>query len=144
MRKISVSALFLSTFLSNFCTASEIKEYAITENTGLNKYERIGVVEDYLKNLSKTLQKIEQKVDKSSDSIKYIEKELASSKDEIQKLKSSLSKASEIKVDDEIKALKDDIQVLKNNDLNVIKDDLYKLRTMLTNLESVLKQNTSN
>lgn len=140
--KKSIIAAILGAFFSNFSIASEIKEYSITENKGLNKFERIGVVENYLVSLSQTLQKFESKLDKQDQNIKTLESKIEELK-KVSLATSSGTKSGEkttANLESEIEMLKADILSLKNRDIDPLKNDVSDMSKILRNVERMLNQ----
>lgn len=75
--KTLLGTLILAIILSLSTNAiAAISLYQSTDNTGLNKQERIENVEDYLAGLSKTLKAMEEKVNDSTKKIASLESSL--------------------------------------------------------------------
>lgn len=143
MTKIFFIAAILGSFYSNFSIASEIKAYTVTENQGLNKFERIGVVENYLVSLSQTLQKFESKLDRQDERIKGLESKIET----LTKLKTEETATTRKGVEktagnleSEIEMLKADILSLKNKDIDPLKNDVSDMSKILRNVERLLNQ----
>lgn len=139
--KISFIAAILGLFFSNFSIASEIKEYTITENKGLNKFERIGVVENYLASLSQTLQKFESKLDRQDERIKGLESKieaLTKTKTEETPITRRGGEKTATNLESEIEMLKADILSLKNKDIDPLKNDVSDMNKILRNVERIL------
>lgn len=141
MKKTFISAI-LGLIFSNFSIASEIKEYSVTENQGLNKFERIGVIENYLVSLSKSLQKFEAKIDAQSEKIKGLESKL----DGLEKLKTRETTTEKVvektamNIEQEIQMIKADIMSMKNKDVDPLKNDVSDMNKILRNLERMLNK----
>lgn len=138
--KLFVLGLGLS--LSALCGA-EIPLYKSTDNTGINKLERIGVIEQYLINLSGTLQNIEAKVDASALKISSLEKVVAQIKDtDIKNLEKKLGeKAAPAKTPEmeELTKLQADFTTLKNEDIETIRTQIQRLNSSVQLLQSQVK-----
>lgn len=123
--------LGIGILVSNVCVA-EIAVYKSTDNTGINKLERIGVIEQYLATLSATLQKMESKLESNSQKLAEIESSLKGVKDnDIKKIQEQLSeKKPEAKngANEELEKLKADILAIKNEDIERIRRDIQLLK----------------
>jgi len=138
--KLFVLGLCLS--FSSLCVA-EIPLYKSTDNTGVNKLERIGVIEQYLINLSGTLQKIEAKVDASAIKVSSLEKVVAQIKDsDLKNIEKKLgekvtpAKSPEM---EELNKLQADFTALKNEDIEAIRTQLQGLSSSIKVLQSQVK-----
>lgn len=138
--KLFVLGLCLS--FSSLCVA-EIPLYKSTDNTGINKLERIGVIEQYLINLSGTLQNIESKVDASALKLSSLEKVVAQIKDtDLKNIEKKLGeKAAPAKTPemDELNKLQADFTALKNEDIEAIRTQLQGLSSSIRVLQSQVK-----
>lgn len=133
--------LGLGLILSSLCSA-EIPVYKSTDNTGINKLERIGVIEQYLINLSGTLQTIEAKVDASALKINSLEKVVAQIKDtDIKNIEKKLGEKSTAKTPEaeELTKLQADFTTLKNEDIESIRTQLQRLNSSVQLLQSQIK-----
>lgn len=133
--------LGLAVALSSLCSA-EIPVYKSTDNTGINKLERIGVIEQYLINLSGTLQTIEAKVDASALKINSLEKVVAQIKDtDIKNIEKKLGEKSTAKTPEmeELTKLQADFTTLKNEDIESIRVQLQRLNSSVQLLQSQVK-----
>lgn len=127
-------------FLSNLCNA-EIQTYQSTDNTGINKLERIGVIETYLARLSGTLKIMETKLDASVVKIETMDSLIKSLKEENTKLKAELAeKNSEKNVDPkEVEKLKADILSIKNEDIEKIRIQVQGLNYSVQSVQGLLE-----
>lgn len=128
--------------LSGLCSA-EIALYKSTDNTGINKLERIGVIEQYLATLSGTLQNIEAKVDATAIKVNALEKVVAQIKDtDIKNIQTKLAeKAVPTKTPEmeELDKLKADFLTLKNEDVESMKTQLQGLSSSVQSIQGILK-----
>lgn len=122
---------------------SEIPMYKSTDNTGINKLERIGVIEQYLVNLSGTLQNIEAKVDASALKISALEKVVAQIKDvDIKNIEKKLGEKAvpaQTPEMEELKKLQADFTTLKNEDIDTIRTQIHGLSSSIQLLQSKIK-----
>jgi chromosome segregation ATPase len=133
--------IFFFSLLINTQVGAEIKVYQDTDNTGTSKFERIGIIEKYLINLSETLKSMEEKVEANSQKLKKLEENISTLKEKDLKLLTSridevaLVKKKESKESEEIEKLKSDIVTMKNDDIEKMKTDLQALRSSLKQFE---------
>jgi len=127
---------------SGLC-AAEIQIYKSTDNTGINKLERIGVIESYLATLSGTLQNIEAKVDASALKISALEKVVAQIKDkDIKGLEAKLAEKAvpqKNPTTEELDKLKADFTVLKNDDIEGLRTQIQGLNSSVQSIQGILK-----
>ncbi|MFA6238632.1 MAG: hypothetical protein WC635_14960 [Bacteriovorax sp.] len=145
-----LTALMVSIILSLSTNAfAQIKEYQSTDNTGLNKQERIETVEGYLTNLAKTLQTMEAKLNENSSKLgdldKLVKKMVADKEatDKILKEKSAEKKPKDGKQtvgeQTELEKLKADILVLKNEDIEKLKLDFREMIDTIRALQATMR-----
>ena len=122
---------------------AEIPLYKSTDNTGINKQERIEVIEKYLINISGTLKNIETNVDASVLKISSLEKVVSQIKDtDIKNIERKLaenaipSKTPEM---DELNKLQADLTTLKNEDIESIRMQIQALKSSVQLLQSQVK-----
>jgi hypothetical protein len=118
---------------------AEISIYQSTDNTGLNKQERIEAVEKYLFELSNSLRKMESKIDDNTKEIKAIDEAVKVLKAaQAKNTETSLGekKASTIQEKSEIDKIKADILVLKNQDIEKLKVNFEDLSDTVKALQS--------
>ena len=129
--------------LSNNLRA-EVPAYQITENTGLNKQERIDYLDKYMANLSSTLKSFESKLDENSKKMKDIEASIKEMKVEADKKnvspQTNEKKQNKNSETSEVEKLKADILVLKNKDIEKIKSDLSDLSDEVKLLLKTVKE----
>jgi hypothetical protein len=133
--------IFLFIFLLSTQVGAQIKIYEDTDNTGVNKLERIGIIEKYLIGLSQSLKSMEAKLETNTLKLKTIEENLGSIKDK--DLKSIMAQLSEktaaaaapSKDAAEIEKIKADIMTMKNDDIEKIKLDLQALSSAIKELD---------
>ncbi len=137
MRKI----IFLFIFLLSAEVSAQIKIYEDTDNTGINKLERIGVIEKYLIGLSQSLKSMEAKLEVNTLKLKTMEDNINSIKDkDLKSITAQLSEktsaaAAPSKDAAEIEKIKADIQTMKNDDIEKIKLDLQALSSAVKQLD---------
>lgn len=139
---MKIWVLALGLIISNLCNA-EIPLYKSTDNTGINKLERIGVIEQYLINLSGQLQNIESKLDASALKVNALEKVVAQIKDtDIKNINAKLGekvvppKSPEMAELDKLKA---DMTVLKNEDIETIRTQIQGLNSSVQSIQGILQ-----
>jgi chromosome segregation ATPase len=164
--KTLVQTLVFSSLLLVLTTNSraEIKTYQVTDETGLNKKERIDTVETYLSTLSTSLQKMEAKLDENAKKIMSLDQaikdvQLKESKLELaerQTQSKTAAKKTDKKTDaDEAekpvettgdielkvgeKTQKSEIDKLKADVLALKNQDIEKLKTNLEELSDTVK-----
>lgn len=134
--------LVLGLTLSGLCSA-EVELYKSTYNTGINKLERIGVIEQYLATLSGSLQNIEAKVDATAIKVSALENVVAQIKDtDIKNLQTKLAeKAAPVKnpTTEELDKLKADFTVLKNEDIEGLRTQIQGLNSSLQSIQGILQ-----
>lgn len=137
--------LFVLGVLLVFCAPlkSEIPQYKTTDNTGINKLERIDVIEQYLIKLSGILQNIETKVDASTLKISSLEKTVSEIKEtDIKNLETKLeAKTASVKTPEmeELNKLQADLTTLKNEDIESIRIQLQNIKSSIQLLQSQVK-----
>ncbi len=127
---------------SGLC-AAEIQIYKSTDNTGINKLERIGVIETYLATLSGTLQNIEAKVDASALKLSALEKVVAQIKDtDIKNIQAKLGEKTEAAKSpsmEELDKIKADITALRNNDIEGLQVQIQGLSSSVQSIQGILR-----
>ena len=102
---------------------AEIKPYQSIDNSGLNKQERIEVIDKYLVDLVASLKSMENKLDENSKKVKSLEEVVKALKNAelikpappvSEKKNSSVVAAVDLK---EVEKLKADLLTLKNQDI---------------------------
>ena len=135
---------FIFIFNSNALLGAEIPLYKTTDNTGLNKLERIDVIEKYLINISGTLQKIESSVNANVEKIGSLEKLISQIKEsDIKDLEKKLSEKldnSKSLDRDDLSKLQADLTILKNEDIEFIRMQLQGLKSSVQVLQSEIKR----
>lgn len=124
---------------------AEVTLYKSSDDTGLNKKERIDAVESYLIVLSKSLKALEdehrdevKKIDvlmKSHDLLKAAELKRPTAELSEKKIIPG-SELKESKMKEEIEKLKSDILVLKNDDIEKLKINFQELSDTLKALQA--------
>lgn len=150
--KTLLETLIVTIMLSLSINAvADIKVYQSTDNTGLNKQERIESVENYLIDLSKSLRAMEAKLDenaKKMGAIDSVVKAMAAQKAAEDKL--VLQKLGEKKLAaptttvapeemNDLEKLKADILILKNDDIEKLKGDFQELNDTVRALQATIK-----
>ncbi len=141
----TILILLLIQFLSNSVYA-EVKTYEITENSGLNKLERIDTMDKYLVELSNSIKIMETKLNENSEKIKSLENTLRIQKEELlkkqnEKTTTEVSKASPLSTKDlsELEKLKADFISLKNNDIEKLKVDFQDQKETINIIQTTLR-----
>lgn len=127
---------YLSLFSFVLCTRSmaTISIYETTDNSGLNKQERIETMDKYLVELSASLKKMENKLEENSNKLKSLEDIVKIIKENQNKLvetslgEKKVTPKTATKEISEIDKLKADILYLKNKDIEKIKMDFQELQ----------------
>jgi hypothetical protein len=131
--------LFLFIFLFTTKISAQIKTYEDTDNTGINKLERIGVIEKYLIGLSLSLKSMETKLEANTIKLKTMEDNINTIKDkDLKSISAQLSEktaATPSKDASEIEKIKADILTMKNDDIEKIKLDLQALSSAVKQLD---------
>ena len=134
--------LMFGLMFSGLC-AAEIQIYKSTDNTGINKLERIGVIETYLATLSGTLQNIEAKVDASALKLSALEKVVAQIKDtDIKNIQAKLGEKTEAAKSpsmEELDKIKADITALRNNDIEGLQVQIQGLSSSVQSIQGILR-----
>lgn len=134
-----LQVLGLVVLFSGLCKA-EIEVYKSTDNTGINKLERIGVIENYLTNLSTALNKMEAKIDANYLLLKTVEGRLLAQDNEVKKMQASLGeKKAPTASDAELEKLKADILAIKNEDIEKIKIQVQGLNYSIQSVQGLLE-----
>ncbi|MBC7538314.1 MAG: hypothetical protein H7281_05810 [Bacteriovorax sp.] len=124
---------------------AEIKTYQSIDNAGLNKQERIEVIDKYLVDLAASLKNMESKLDENSKKLKSLEdvvkviKETELKKVEPQLGEKKTSPAVASKDLSETEKLKADILTLKNQDIEKMKIDFQELKDTVNALQATIK-----
>jgi len=134
MKIIKTCSILL--YLSLICSPSfaEIPPFQSNENTGLNKKERIDELEKYLSDLAGTLKKMETKLDENTKKVQSLNDVVKLLKDaQDKKVESDFGekKITDSKEAFEIEKLKLDILILKNQDIEKLKNDVKDLNDTL-------------
>lgn len=150
--KTLLETLIVTIMLSLSINAvADIKVYQSTDNTGLNKQERIESVENYLIDLSKSLRAMEAKLDENAKKMGAIDsvvkamaaQKAAEDKLVLQKLgeKKSASPATTVAPEEmnDLEKLKADILILKNDDIEKLKGDFQELNDTVRALQATIK-----
>ncbi|MBY0415318.1 MAG: hypothetical protein K2Q18_14195, partial [Bdellovibrionales bacterium] len=122
--------------------------YKNTDNTGINKLERIGVIETYLTTLSATLKGMEAKVLAAELKTNAMEAKLLAKEDEIKKLKEEIASTKELlfksTIDPkELDRLKADILEIKNEDIEKIRILVQGLNYSVQSIQGLLESRKS-
>lgn len=150
--KTLLETLIVTIMLSLSINAvADIKVYQSTDNTGLNKQERIESVENYLIDLSKSLRAMEAKLDENAKKMGAIDsvvkamavQKAAEDKLVLQKLGEKKLAAPTTTVAPEemndLEKLKADILILKNDDIEKLKGDFQELNDTVRALQATIK-----
>jgi hypothetical protein len=128
-------ALLMTISWSTLCNA-EIEVYKSTDNTGINKLERIGVIEAYLVNLSKAVNDMDAKLALNSVKLDTIQTSLKLKEDDIKKIQEKLLEKSTAKTPEmaELEKLKQDLLALKNDDIEKMR---FQIQGLSNNMDSI-------
>jgi Txe/YoeB family toxin of Txe-Axe toxin-antitoxin module len=121
---------------------AKVEVYQSTDNTGLNKLERIDGVEKYLIDLSATLKNMETKLDEQSKKMEEVSKEIASLKDnEAKRIQSALGQKTTdaTAITGEVEKLRADFTTLKNEDIERLTRDVLQLKDKLQDMRDQTK-----
>lgn len=128
---------------------AEIPGYQSTDDTGLNKKERIDAVETYLSNLTKSLTKLEQKIDENAKKLSDLDRVVAVLKaNEAKKVDSKLGEVKQPTPANptgkpepsELEKLKADVLAIKNQDIEKLKANVEELSDTVKAIQSNLKK----
>lgn len=134
MKKICL-ALFL---VFSQSILAKVEVYQSTDNTGLNKLERIDGIEKYLIDLSATLKNMETKLDEQAKKMEEVSKEIAALKDnEAKRIQSALGQKTTdaTAITGEVEKLRADFTTLKNEDIEKLSRDVLQLKDKLQDLK---------
>lgn len=124
---------------SGLCKA-EFEVYKSTDNTGINKYERIGVIETYLTNLSTALNKMEAKIDANYLKLSTLEGLLKANEAEVKKMQASMGeKKAPTASEAELEKLKADFLAIKNEDIEKLKIQVQGLNYSIQSVQGLLE-----
>ncbi len=146
LKETFIIALFCLGVSSSF---AEIPAYQSTDNSGLNKKERIDAVETYLAKLAESITKLEQKLDENSAQIKNLEKAVKFLREEqTKKMDSKLGEAkmpvaanpSGKPLPSELEQLKSDVMALKNQTIEKLRTNLDELSETVKGIQATLKK----
>lgn len=130
---------------SNVCNAA-IEIYKSTDNTGINKLERIEVIEQYLIKLSGALQTMEAKVDASAIKVKDLDAIVAKIKEkDLQEIYTKLGeKSNPPKTPEmaELERLKADFTAIKNDDIESLRIQIQGLNSSVQSIQGILQTRT--
>lgn len=134
-------ALLVSLLLSTLCNA-DIEAYKSTDNTGINKLERIGVIENYLVTLSAALKDMEAKNTLNSVKIETLAASLKIKEADIKKIQDKLLEKSTAKTPEmaELEKLKQDLIALKNDDIEKMRFQIQGLSNNMDSINGVLNK----
>jgi TolA-binding protein len=146
LKVIPTILLFVIAIFSINLSQAEVKVYEITENTGLNKLERIDTMDKYLVELSNSIKIMEAKLSENSEKIKSLESIIRTQKEEQlkkqnEKVTTEISKSSPTSTKDlsELEKLKADFIVLKNNDIEKLKVDFQDQKETINIIQATLR-----
>lgn len=146
-QRIIIGFLFVAT---SSLTMAEVQSYETTDNTGLNKLERLDTVDKYLVELSKSVKAMEAKLDENAKKIQSLDSIVKVLKENEAKLmteklgeqkKSRTKEEAKVSKDDltEMEKLKADILALKNKDIEKIKVNVEELSDTVKAIQATLK-----
>ncbi|MDD4974813.1 MAG: hypothetical protein PHY93_10710 [Bacteriovorax sp.] len=124
---------------------AEIKPYQSIDNAGLNKQERIEVIDKYLVDLAASLKNMENKLDDNAKKLKSLEeivkviKEAEEKKAEVKLGEKKTTPALASRDLSETEKLKADILTLKNQDIEKMKVDFQELKDTVNALQATIR-----
>lgn len=149
MKTLIGTLLLASVWFGASEVSAEIPGYSSTDNTGLNKKERIDAVETYLSNLTQSLSKMEQKLDENAKKLADLDRVVSALKaNEAKKVDSKLGEAKQPTPSNpsgkpepsELEKLKADVLALKNQDIEKLKVNLEELSDTVKAIQVNLKK----
>ena len=136
---VKAQVLVIVVLFSSLCRA-EIEPYKSTDNTGINKLERIGVIESYLTTLSMALNKLEAKLDAHQLKLTSVENLVRAQESEVKKIQAGVGeKKTPTASDQELEKLKADILAIKNDDIEKIKIQVQGLNLSVQSVQGLLE-----
>lgn len=139
MQKVIITALILLN--CNYLQA-QTSIYQDTDNSGLNKKERIDNVEKYLTELSASVKKMEAKLDENDKKFKsFVEivNVLKAKSEEAARTKLGEEKKVDKSSNPEIAKLQSELDSLKSKDIEKLKNEVQGLSDTLKAIQSTLK-----
>ena len=137
-----MNSIILGTILLfSFNCIAQIETYTSTDNTGINKLERIGVIESYLQKLSGTLKSMEAKLEAQDIKLKSLEANVSAIKEQdIKRLETQIAEKKAVKSEDkiameELEKLKADMVALKNDDIEGIAEQIRILKAAIDEIK---------
>ncbi|NOT80700.1 MAG: hypothetical protein HOP07_17075 [Bacteriovoracaceae bacterium] len=135
------------TLLILFINSTSAETFEESENKGLNKAERLGLIEKHLVDLTREVKDLEAKNAENTKTIKELDAVVKKYKEQEQKInaETEASSAAEkntrdnLKINEELKKLKEDVMSLKNQDIEQMQELINALRFRLDNIEKTLK-----
>lgn len=122
--------ILILVFFGSLPIMAAVKEYHLTENEGLYKPERFDSIERHLIELTSAFNKLEEKVEANSKMIKMLEEKGRTVKVS-ESLKTELvpeeGKSSIKKLEEELKKVNADLLVIKDKDIEKMKEDIRQL-----------------
>ena len=149
MKNLTIIFGILAFALCNNLLA-QIKPYQTIDNAGLNKQERIEVIDKYLVDLASSLQNMQNKLDENSKKLKSLEdtvkfiKEAELKKVEPQLGEKKITPIAASKDLNETEKLKADILALKNQDIEKIKIDFQDLKDTVKAIQATIRSGQLN
>ena len=142
--RLAVIVFFLIILFINSSFAETFEE---SENKGLNKAERLSLIEKHLVNLTREMKDLESKNTENSKTIKELDAVIKKYKEQEQKMivENEASSAAQknssdnLKINEELKKLKEDVMSLKNQDIDQMQELINALRFRLDSIEKMLK-----
>jgi peptidoglycan hydrolase CwlO-like protein len=141
----AMKTIFIVLFSSllTFSSFGETPTYTETENTGLNKKERIDSIEKYLTDLANSIKKMETKFQENTTKLKDLEEIVNSLKKNEEKAASAkLGENAKPVTMPEFQKLKTDLEALKNKDIEKLKSDIDVLSNSIFAIQGALKNPT--
>lgn len=142
--RLAVIIFFLLILFINSSFAEIFEE---SDNKGLNKAERLGLIEKHLVDLTREVKDLESKNAENTKTIKELDAIVKKYKEQEQKVNAETEASSaaqknisdNIKINEELKKLKEDVMSLKNQDIDQMQELINALRFRLDSIEKTLK-----
>jgi DNA repair exonuclease SbcCD ATPase subunit len=136
---MKTTILGFALLLSPLCNA-QIEPYKSTDNTGINKLERIGVIETYLSNLSSALKNMESKIEANTLKLTSLENSLKNKDEDIKKIQGQLGEKKPVGPEmAELEKLKADMLAIKNEDIEKIRIQVQGLNYSVQSMQGLME-----
>ncbi len=137
--KILVILISVFTLTLSANSFGGIQVFQTTDNTGLNKQERLDAIDKYLVGLSASIKNMEARLDENTKKIHEFDEVAKLIKGVDIKQASEKNQGSSGKDLNEIDKIKNDILSLKNNDIEKIKINVQELTETIKAIQATIK-----